>query len=126
MYDAGEFDSSAHKLLPRVEFLLRERASRYGPVIRPTDGTSRGGVDALAAVLATLEGHLDESWRQHLRFVLVDDRGLNLRNDTLHGLRPEATESDAAIVVHALLACCFLADPGDGTESEEVPAAAPG
>lgn len=119
LYDAGDFDGATHKLLPRIEYLLRERASLCGSVIRPTDGTSRGGVDLLGSVLETLKDHMDESWRRYLRFVLVEDAGLNLRNDTLHALRPEATEQDAALVVHALLACCFLehvaaaSPPGD-------------
>lgn len=113
LYRAGDFDGAAHKLLPRMEYLLRERASRHGSVIRPTDGMSRGGVDLLGSVLETLKGHIDEGWRRYLRFVLVNDRGLNLRNDTLHGVRSEATEQDAAIVVHAFLACCFLEDVVD-------------
>lgn len=126
LYGAADFDASAHQLLPRVEFLLRERASLRGSVIRPTDGTSRGGVDPLAAVLATLQGHLDERWRQYLNFVLVSDRGLNLRNEALHGLQPEVTESDAAILVHVLLASCFLPEGGVSARANERPSPDPG
>jgi hypothetical protein len=110
LHRAGDVDGAAHKLLPRIEYLLREYASSRTSVIRPTDGTLRGGVDLLGAVLAGLDGHTDASWRRYLQFVLVDDHGLNLRNDTLHGIRPEVNERDAAIVLHALLVACFLDD----------------
>lgn len=125
LYGAGDVDGATHKVLPRIEHLLRARASAHASVIRPTDGTTRGGVDQLGGVLAALDGHIDETWRRYLQFVLVDDGGLNLRNDTLHGLRPEVNERDAAIVLHALLVVCFLDDLASEGVSGIIPSSPP-
>lgn len=110
-----DFDTSAHVLLPRLEFALRERSSRFNSVINPTNGTSRGGETTLKPVLESLKGLIGEDWRRCFLNTLVHEHGLNLRNEILHGLTPEVRARDAAIICHLTLAAVLSDDLADDT-----------
>lgn len=104
----GDYDLAAHTLLPRIEHVLRVRASAHGSVIRPTDGTQRGGVRLLKEVLEQLDGRLSDDWVQCFRSLLNERYGHNLRNQILHGLVPGTRDWEAALVTSLMLASLFL------------------
>lgn len=103
-YLAGRFDDSAFVLLPRLEAVLRHAAGRVGLATFVEPGARKNGVGAyllLPELLAGLEGLVPEDHRIYLRTLLVEQLGTNLRNRALHGLVREASQQDAALVIHA-------------------------
>lgn len=103
---AGDHDAAALILVTQIEAAIRGIAAHLGiPVTKPPRGATPGGVVACGALLAKLEGRLDESWRRYLFHLLVDPLSANLRNRLAHGLLDQASASEAAVLVHA---ACFL------------------
>ena len=100
----GEWDTSSHVLVPRLEFAIRQAAKRFGaPVISSAVGSTRGGHVSLNKVLANLKGIAPEPERQHLEWILTSDLSANLRNDISHGDRPEIEEKWAVVLIHGYL-----------------------
>ena len=121
-YEAGDYRSSVSVMAPRVENAIRGIAQRVGIVIlRDSKGGKRvGGVKDLAGVLAELKGRIPEAIRRYWRTLLVESRGLNLRDRVAHGLLDTPTPQEAAILIHA---ACHLSrlkirvpTEGDGPE----------
>ncbi len=100
-------DESAHILAPRLESVIREIARQLGlPIIREPIAGKPGGVRSLGEILHALNGRLPAGgWHAYLTNLLSDPLGLNLRNVIAHGLRPEISAQDAALLLHA---ACFL------------------
>jgi hypothetical protein len=105
-YLKGEFDISAHLLLPIIERVFRLLAKAVElPIIRPPTGEVPGGVITLGVILDSLEGKFDESWRRYFLNLLTNPLGVNIRNRLLHGIAIEATKSEAALLIQAV---CYL------------------
>ena len=103
-YNKGEYDVSAHLLVPRLEAVFRRMARRIGIVIiREPIGVKLGGVVPLGSLLSQMTDRMDESWRRYFYNALADPIGMNLRNRISHGLLAEATREDACVLLH--IAC---------------------
>lgn len=101
---AGDDDGALHIAVSQLEAAIRGAAARIGiVVIRNPQGERPGGVRGLGAVLAALEGRIDESWRRYLVNALVDSLGVNLRDQVSHGLYGPVIRADVAIAIH--IAC---------------------
>ena len=103
LYEAGDSDSSAAVLAPRLERIIRRIAAAVGlTVTRSPDARGRtGGVKGLGELLGTLDGALHEPTRRYLRALLSEVTALNLRNRIGHGLDDEITQREAALLIHA-------------------------
>lgn len=112
----GQADECAHLLLPRIETVIRDMAQQLGIVVyREPLPSDPGGVQSLGAILAGLQGRIDESWRRHLVNLLTDQLGYNLRNLVLHGLVPRVGKTEACLLVNV---ACFLRVLEVGEQSE--------
>ena len=102
----GQYDESAHVLVPRLERVLREVARQLRlPVVRESRPDREiGGVEMLGALLRDLhDAFSDPGWHAYLFNVLADPLGLNLRNTIVHGLHGTVGELDAALLIHTAL-----------------------
>jgi transcriptional regulator with XRE-family HTH domain len=86
---AEDWIKSIHILLPQAEATLRDLLSQFGaPVMKPD--RHYGGFQAigLGEVLShdSFRDRVPEDMRFHLRVLLQDPRGINLRNEFAHGL----------------------------------------
>jgi hypothetical protein len=101
-YEAGDFDSSASVLAPRLERIVRRLAGAVGlTVTRGPDRHGRsGGVKGLGELLSALNGALQEATRRQLKVLLVEVTGLNLRNRVGHGLDDDFAQREAALLIH--------------------------
>ena len=121
LFAAGDTDSSASVITPRLERVIRTLVQRSGATITrsPNARGTPGGVRTLGDLLSQLEGKLDESWRRYLRALLSEVTGLNLRNRIGHGLVDGVVQWEAALLLHA---ACFLRlvrlDQADADEAE--------
>lgn len=104
----GEYDESAHALVPRLEAALREVARQEGiAIVRPAGEGRFGGVVSLNAVMTELRELFGVSaWLDYLEALLCDPLALNLRNDIAHGLVIAVGRTRAALLLHA---ACRLA-----------------
>ena len=95
-----------HILVPQVEAALRDLLGALGGVTMKPD-RYHGGFQAitLGDVLSQLQSRIPEDMRFHLRVLLQDSRGLNLRNEFAHGLaaRELFDRGIANWVVHAVI-----------------------
>jgi predicted nucleotidyltransferase len=107
-YFARDYVSSLHVLVPLFEDVLRRLRGKLGlntTSVKP--GSSLWRQMTLEEVLATaqlIEG-LGADAIDYLRFLFVEQQGLNLRNEIAHGLLPEGwmQEPLVALVIDALL-----------------------
>lgn len=106
-YEEGDADSASSVLAPRLERIIRELARLAGLNITksPDARGNPGGVKALGDLLSRLQGTIPEGTRRHLRVLLSEVAGLNLRNRIGHGLVDEVAQHEAALLIHA---CCHL------------------
>jgi hypothetical protein len=106
-YRDGDFEGCLFTLVPRVETIVRELARRLGQVIiREPRGPNAGGYRPLGDLLWALRGVLEpDAVVVYLWTLFADPIGINMRNDALHGLLEEATQQQAALVLHAV---CLL------------------
>ncbi len=103
VYEAGDSDTAAHLLAPCTERIIRQIAIAVGvPVTYEPTGSRHGGVNSLGKLLRGLEGLLDERSRCYLQVLLVDPRGLNLRNLVAHGLIGRVGQIEAALLVQSI------------------------
>jgi hypothetical protein len=113
---AGDFISSCHILVPRVEDVLRQHLRSRG--LHATefkrdvgDGTSRTDDEPLGSMLArtlsdgtTVRDHLGEDFAWHIERTMTSQTGLNLRNTFAHGqARPAHCAPENAGIVLAIL-----------------------
>ena len=105
-YFKGEFDISAHLLIPRIEAVFRLLAQNIGvTIIREASGVKTGGVITLADLFAGLRDSIDESWRRYFMTLLINPIGINLRNRVCHGLIGKVDRREAALILHV---ACYL------------------
>jgi hypothetical protein len=104
----GDYDSSAHVLVPRLEAVLRDLARALGiTVVTPAAEGTFTGLITLGTVLRKLrELEVDVEWFDYLEALLCEPLAKNLRNDIAHGLIPRVGGVDAALLIHA---ACHLA-----------------
>jgi Domain of unknown function (DUF4209) len=105
---SGDHVKAIHVLVPQIEHMLRTLAGQIG-IPKTTSGSRKGSMQAraLGDILsdAVLKETLDEDIRLYLVTVLVDQRGLNLRNRVSHGLM-ELDQLDQSLshrLLHVLL-----------------------
>ncbi|MGR3871594.1 hypothetical protein ACUXZZ_23830 [Streptomyces graminifolii] len=104
-YWLEELDAAACVALPQVEQILRELLRSRVPVVSVARGQSPGGVDLLGKLLQSMpEAGYPADWSRALELLLVDpDRGMNLRNDILHGLAGTPPKHHVALILQAAL-----------------------
>jgi hypothetical protein len=107
---SGNYEESAHLLLPRIEKLLRQALQFLNkPTYRqPISNSSDGKQIQLAKILHEFKRLMPENIRIYLKNLLVETTSLNLRNLTLHGLKLEITKVEAALLIHATLMILHL------------------
>lgn len=116
-YWDGDYDSAANVALPRIESALRNIALSVGVSIitLPQEGrrSKCGGYKQLGAILPLLKGTLGENAVRMLQYLLVDNHGMNLRDNYAHGIPSEDPQTDAAIALWiALWLGCLHTDDG--------------
>ena len=104
-YWLEEFDAAACVALPQVEQILRELLRPRIPVVSVARGQSPGGVDLLGTLLQNMPtAGYPADWSRALELLLVDsDRGMNLRNDILHGLTGTPPKHHVALILQTAL-----------------------
>ena len=124
LYWDGDFDSAAHVALPRIESTLRRMSEMVGNIVTfvPADGGCRG-YKGLKRVLDDLVPVLGENPAQMLRYMLIDNHAMNLRDNYAHGVRSSDRKVDAAMVLWIAVWLASLqpnARPGgEGSDSDE-------
>ena len=116
-YWGGDYDSAANVALPRIESALRNIALGAGVSIitLPQEGRRPkcGGYKQLGAILPLLKSTLGENAVRMLQYLLVDNHGMNLRDNYAHGIQSEDPQTDAAIALWiALWLGCLHTDEG--------------
>jgi hypothetical protein len=103
----GDYDASAHVLVPRLESVLRDLARARGiTIVKPVSEGNYGGVISLNTVMSKLrEIDPDFEWFDYLEALLCDPLALNYRNRIAHGLVSAVGGGGAALLLHA---ACFL------------------
>lgn len=103
LYWDGEYDDSAHVLVPRLEGILRDLAHRVGiPVIALPEGERLGRVLPAGDVLRQLRDVFpDPGAHAYFTNLLTDPLGLNLRNNIGHGIAGTVQRSEAALLLQA-------------------------
>jgi Domain of unknown function (DUF4209) len=104
----GEYDTSAHVIVPRLESILRDLARARGiTIVKHVSEGTYGGVTSLNTIMAKLRAlDPDVEWLDYLEALLCDPLALNLRNVIAHGLATKVGGISAALLLHA---ACFLA-----------------
>lgn len=119
-YLSGDYVSAMHVLIPQLEDVLRATLRRLGgSTTSIRDGVTRES--DLGQVLSANElGELlGEDMIFYLRYLLVEQLGMNLRNSVAHGLirKSECTGQVAALVLLSLFRLVpYKADPETPTE----------
>jgi hypothetical protein len=124
---------ATHILLPQIEAALRDLLSALGGAVMKPD-RHHGGFQAIG--LGEVLSHelfrtlIPEDVRFHLKVLLQDPRGVNLRNEALHGLavREFFGRGIANWLVHALIMVGLLRVPptnGGGGARDSTPRQAP-
>jgi hypothetical protein len=118
----GDDEGALHVLIPQLEAAIRGLAARAGVVvIKSPQGERPGGVRPLGAILADLQGRMDESWRAYLYNALADPLGVNLRNRIGHGLHGPVSRTDVAIAIHIACHLRLLGAERQGSSDEPPP-----
>lgn len=104
----GDYDASAHVLVPRLEGALRDLARARGiTIVKPVRDGNYGGVISLNTAMSKLrELDPEVAWLDYLEALLCEPLAINLRNLIAHGLVPGIGRGGAALLLHA---ACFLA-----------------
>lgn len=86
-YFAGDYISALHVLTPRVEHMLKSAFEKAGiiPVVVPNQRQVREQTFGDFLCRDQVRSVLGEGMWKYLHYVLVDERGPNLRNDVAHG-----------------------------------------
>lgn len=121
---AGDYEGAMHRLLPRIERIVRDVARSLGlPVYRePTlDGRSLGAYKGLGELLGLLEGRVPEQHRRYFAVLLTERTGLNVRNRAAHGLMREVSIEEAALALHVMIVLCRWTTDAPATPDESDP-----
>jgi hypothetical protein len=112
----GDYDASAHVVVPRLESVLRELARACGvTIVKPVSEGRYGGVISLNMVMSKLRAmDPDVEWLDYLEALLCDPLNLNLRNVIAHGLAPAIGKGGAALLLHAACYLSLLRPDTDG------------
>jgi uncharacterized protein DUF4209 len=105
---AEDWVKAVHVLLPQIEAALRNLLGMLGaPVMKPQRYHSAFQAIGLGEVLSheRFRALVPEDVRFHLRVLLQDTRGLNVRNETLHGLAAHELfgRGLANLMIHAVV-----------------------
>jgi hypothetical protein len=123
-YEAGRYWEALHTLVPQIEHVIRELAQLFGEnVYRFQSGTGEIywsslkvllQLEPVRAVLAKIRPDLADE----LRYLLIDSRGLNLRDDVAHGIvrHGPGAETRALLCLLILLALSLPQLAVGGTE----------
>ncbi len=91
-YLDGDWMTVVHLLIPQIEHLMRQLLWKLGGCPSKPDKDRRGifREKDLGEVMRDpiIEGFLKEDVTRYIRFILVDERGWNMRNEVSHGLNP--------------------------------------
>ncbi len=127
-YLREDYCSAIHLLIPQIERVVRAIVRSCGVStlkIKQRDGGSKTKTrqtdryDQQTRGVLLEDQHFIDFWKTddvpwYLRVVLTDQRGLNLRNDVCHGLRPYGSfrfaEADLLIHILLVLATCVAPD----------------
>ncbi len=107
-YRNNDYCSAVHLFIPQIERIIREIVYSCGAsTLKPRDG---GGYHQQTLDTLLRSQLLRDFWKGedvpwYLRVVLTDQRGLNLRNEVCHGLRPYGSFrfAEADLLIHILL-----------------------
>ncbi|MFB7677761.1 hypothetical protein ACFC26_40845 [Kitasatospora purpeofusca] len=104
-YWLEEFDAAACVALPQVEEILRQLLRPRVSILAMSKGRAPSGVSQLGRLLQDMpKAGYPEDWSRALELLLVDhDRGMNLRNDILHGLTGTPPRHHVALILQAAL-----------------------
>ena len=111
-YLKADFIIALHILIPQIETLLRNLASKIGmTVLKPSrhGGFQYRTMDDLLRDINMTQA-LGKDLCFYLRVLLTDPRGWNLRNEVCHGLAPTEIFNRAAAdwVIHAILCMALV------------------
>ena len=99
-YREEDCDAAVHVALPRIESSLRMLARMAGISISyPPQGEKCGGLEGLWGILDDLAEFIGAPASRMLRYLLVDNHGMNLRDNYAHGVPAEDPRADAALVL---------------------------
>ena len=99
-YWREDYDSATHVALPRIESSLRNLAQWAEISISfPAQGDDCGGIRGLRPILHDLRKVIGEHLSRMLGYLLVDNHGMNLRDNYAHGVPAEDPRADAALVL---------------------------
>jgi lysyl-tRNA synthetase class 1 len=106
-YFSGDFVSALHVLTPRVEHMLKSALEQVGvsPVAVPNQRQIREQTFGSFLHRLDVRESLGETIWYYLDFALVNERGLNIRNDVAHGwvASPQCNRYPVQVVLFAIL-----------------------
>jgi hypothetical protein len=129
-FERGHTWDALHVLVPQIERVVRKAAQLLGAnVYRYVSGTGEihwSSLDSLLqlepvkALLARIHPDLSDE----LRYLLVDSRGLNLRDDVAHGIRQNEPDVDSLALL-CILVLLTLSLPHIASQQESEPDSEP-
>jgi hypothetical protein len=108
-FEAGRYWEALHTLVPQIERVIRELARMLGAnVYRFQSGTGEIYWSSLKTLLEletvrTVLGRIRPNLADELRYVLIDSRGLNLRDDVAHGIIQPGQQADTRALLCLLI-----------------------
>lgn len=101
----GKLDASVCIALPQIEQILRQLLRPRVPIVSVAKGQSPGNVDQMGGLIRSMPtAGYPRDWSRALELLLIDpDRGMNLRNDILHGLVDTPPKHRVALILQAAL-----------------------
>jgi hypothetical protein len=110
-----DYEGAIHILLPQIESVLRNVLRLIGLPTTTIDSQNQSVImsKTLGAILSTQEikNGLGEDLKTYLNLVLIDQRGFNLRNETMHGiLKYDAINKQTCEIILHVLLCLTLID----------------
>ncbi|KAB2807856.1 hypothetical protein F9L07_24530 [Pimelobacter simplex] len=120
-YWNGDLEASIHIAVPRIESAVRLILRELDVAIYKVQLGARPGLyPQLGTLLDEFDDlGFDKSWVYFLRWLLNERGGKNLRNEVAHGRIRGASQSDAALVLRALLLVVRICGPGNADDISE-------
>ena len=104
LYWEQDYDSAVHIAVPRIESSVRNLARKAGIEISfPPQGDECGGLRGLRPILDDLREVIGKSNTRMLKYLLVENHAMNLRDNYGHGVPSEDPRADAALVLWIVL-----------------------
>jgi hypothetical protein len=106
-YFSDDFISALHTLTPRIEHMLKSALEQVGisPVAVPNERQVREQTLGTYLHRHDVQRNVGESIWHYLDYALVNERGLNLRNDVAHGwvVSPQCNRMSVQVILFAIL-----------------------